>query len=58
MVKLEDLQAVAKAYCKKMGYEYIFANDYKFGFQCKDGSLWTMTYYELESKLKSMSEEE
>lgn len=49
---LGELKMIAKAYCKKMGYEYIFANEDKFGFQDKHGQLWTMTYWELESKLK------
>lgn len=49
---LEELKAVAKAYCKKMGYEFIFANEYKFGFQDKNGNLWTLTYFELVDKLK------
>ena len=47
----EQLTQVAKAYCKKMGYEFIFANEYKFGFQTKDGQLWTMDYYELADAL-------
>lgn len=42
-----ELQQVAKAYCKKMGYEYIFANEDKFGFQDKNGQLWTLSYYDL-----------
>ena len=49
---LEELKAVAKAYCKKMGYTYIFANEYKFGFEDKNGNLWTMSYFELADKLK------
>lgn len=57
-VKLKDLEDIAKAYCKKMGYEYIFANDYKFGFEDKNGNLWTMTYFELESKLKGDGKDE
>ena len=52
MAKLEELKEIAKAYCKKMGYEYIFANEYKFGFQDKDGGL---TYFELEEKLKELN---
>lgn len=51
---LQELKAVAKAYCKKMGYEYIFANEDKFGFEDKNGNLWTMTYFDLEDKLKEM----
>lgn len=50
---LDELKAIARAYCKKMGYEYIFANEDKFGFQDKSGGLWTMTYWELENKLKN-----
>jgi hypothetical protein len=49
---LGELKAVAKAYCKKMGYEFIFANDYKFGFMDKNEQLWTMSYFELEEALK------
>lgn len=44
---VEELTQVAKAYCKKMGYEFIFANEYKFGFQDKNEQLWTLTYFEL-----------
>lgn len=50
-----ELTQVAKAYCKKMGYEFIFANEYKFGFQDKNGGLWTLTYFDLEEKLKEMN---
>lgn len=50
--KLEELREVAKAYCKKMGYTFIFANEYKFGFEDKNGNLWTLTYFELADKLK------
>lgn len=49
---LEDLKQVAKAYCKKMGYEFIFANEDKFGFQDKYGGLWTLSYFELYELLK------
>lgn len=52
---LEELREVAKAYCKKMGYEFIFANEYKFGFEDKNGGLWTLSYFELEEKLKEMN---
>ena len=57
MAKLEELQEIAKAYCKKMGYTYIFANEYKFGFEDKQGGLWTLSYLELEEKLKEMEKE-
>lgn len=49
---LGELKEIAKAYCKKMGYEYIFANEYKFGFMDKNEQLWTLDYFELENKLK------
>ena len=52
---LGELREVAKAYCKKMDYELIFANEYKFGFQDKNGGLWTLTYFELEEKLKELN---
>ena len=52
---LGELKEIAKAYCKKMSYEYIFANEYKFGFQDKNGGLWTLTYFELEEKLKELN---
>ena len=48
----EEVTEIAKAYCKKMGYEFIFANEDKFGFQTKDEQLWTMDYYELADALK------
>ena len=49
-----ELTQVAKAYCKKMGYTFIFANEYKFGFETKNGGLFTLTYFDLEEKLKGM----
>ncbi len=49
---LGELKEIAKAYCKKMGYEYIFANEDKFGFMDKNEQLWTLDYFELEEKLK------
>ena len=49
---LNELKQIAKAYCKKMGYTYIFANEYKFGFEDKNGSLWTLSYFELEDILR------
>ena len=55
MAKIDELREIAKAYCKKMGYKFIFANEYKFGFDDKQGGLWTLTYFELESKLKEMN---
>jgi len=55
---LNELKEIAKAYCKKMGYEFIFANEYKFGLQDKNGGLWTLTYFELENKLKELNKEE
>lgn len=54
MNKLEELKAIAKAYCKKMNYTFIFANEYKFGFEDKNKNLWTLTYYELAEKLKEV----
>lgn len=48
----EELTLIAKAYCEKMGYTFIFANEYKFGFEDKNGNLWTLDYFELENKLK------
>lgn len=50
-----ELTMIAKAYCKKMGYTFIFANEDKFGFEDKNGGLWTLTYFELENKLKEMN---
>jgi hypothetical protein len=47
-----ELTQVAKAYCKKMGYTFIFANEDKFGFEDKNGQLWTLDYFELERKLR------
>ena len=47
---------MAKAYCKKMGYKFIFANEDKFGFETKGGQLWTLDYIELEDKLKVQEE--
>ena len=52
--RLRELEEIAKAYCKKMGYTYIFANEYKFGFEDKNENLWTLRYLDLESKLKEM----
>ena len=52
MNKLKELQEIAKAFCKKMGYTYIFANEYKFGYEDKYGGLWTLNYFELEEILK------
>ena len=49
---LGELKEIAKAYCKKMGYEYIFANEYKFGFMDKNEQFWTLDYFELENKKK------
>lgn len=54
----EQLTQVAKAYCKKMGYEFIFANEYKFGFADKNEQLWTLSYFELEDKLKELSKDD
>ena len=50
----KELTEVAKAYCKKMGYTFIFANEYKFGFEDKNGNLWTLTYTDLAEKLKGI----
>ena len=50
-----ELTQIAKAYCNKMGYTFIFANEYKFGFEDKNGGLWTLNYFELEEKLKEIN---
>ena len=52
MSKLSELKAIAEAFCKKFGYTFIFANDYKFGYETKDGQFWTLYYTELEEILK------
>lgn len=52
----EQLTEVAKAYCKKMGYEFIFANEDKFGFMDKNEQLWTLSYFELADLLGSKGE--
>jgi len=51
---LKELTDIAKAYCKKMNYKFIFANEYKFGFETKNGELYTLTYFDLEDKLKEV----
>lgn len=51
---LNELKEVAKAFCKKFGYTYIFANEYKFGYEDKNENLWTMSYFELEDFLKEL----
>ena len=38
--KLEELREVAEAFCKKMNYEYIFANENKFGFEDNNGNVF------------------
>ena len=43
----EELEEVAKAYCEKMGYKFIFANGSKFGFETEDEQLFTIDYFEL-----------
>lgn len=52
----EEVTEIAKAYCKKMGYKFIFANEDKFGFQTKDGQFWTLDYFGLADKLKQEEE--
>ena len=54
--KEEELKKIAKAYCEKMGYTFIFANDYKFGFEDKNEQLWTMNYMELYEALQNKNE--
>lgn len=49
---IDELTKIAQIYCKKMNYTFIFANEYKFGFEDKNGNLWTLTYFELAEKLK------
>ncbi len=56
MTKLEELQEIAKAFCEKMGYKYIFANENKIGFEYKNGSLWTMSYLEMAERLKELEQ--
>lgn len=54
----EELIEIAKAYCNKMGYTFIFANENKFGFEDKNGNLWTLDYFELAEKLGASSKNE
>ena len=51
---LGELREVAKTYCRKMGYKFIFANEYKFGFEDENGNLWTLTYFDLAEKLQEL----
>ncbi len=49
-----ELKEIAKKYCEKMNYTFIFANEQKFGFEDKKGNLWTLTYFELYEKLRGL----
>lgn len=49
---LQELTDIAKAYCKKYNYEFIFANENKFGFMDKNEQMWTLSYYELADMLE------
>lgn len=46
-----EWKQVAKAYCKKIGAELLFVNDYDFGYETKDGELVHMYADELEAAL-------
>ena len=43
----QELREIAKKFCEKKGYEFIFANEDKFGFEDEDGQLWTLSYFDL-----------
>lgn len=45
--KKKELEEIAKRYCEIKGYTFIFANEYKFGFQDENEQLFTISYYEL-----------
>lgn len=51
-----ELEEVAQAYCDKMGYELLFVNEYRFGFQTKDEQMYTLTWYGLADKLAEEQE--
>ena len=38
---------VCKAYCRRHGYNLLFVNNYKFGFEDSRGNLFTMTVEDL-----------
>jgi len=38
MTKNKEWEMVCKAYCKKIGAELLFVNDYDFGYE-KDGNM-------------------
>ena len=48
---MSEYEEIAKAFCKRFGYEYIFANEYKVGFATPDGSMWTNSWLEVGEKL-------
>ena len=52
----EELTQVAKKYCEREGYEFLFANEEKFGFQDKNGQLWTLDYFGLYDILRKEEE--
>lgn len=51
MSKREECIEVAKVYCKKNNYVFIYANEYDFGYEDKNGNLikksWNRLYEEL-----------
>lgn len=47
-----ELEKIAKSYCKAMGYTYLSSNTYKFSFIDDKDEGWTLTYSELEFLLK------
>ena len=48
---LQELTEIAKAFCKKYGYEFMFANEIKFGYMTKDEQFWTVYYTDLADML-------
>lgn len=47
MTYLQEVTEIAKAFCKKFNYEFVFANENKFGYKDSDDQFWTLSYFEL-----------
>lgn len=51
----QELIEIAKAYCKKYGYHYLFVNDTDatFGYETKDGTMVHKSFFTMAEELEA-----
>ena len=49
----KELEQVAKAFCKKYGFNLVFVNQYKIGYETKEKEFFSLSWGDLFEILKT-----